>query len=85
MSTLIGWILSGLVSSGVYIRYFQTKYSRIACIDYINDLIFGLIWFLFGPIGLVIILFWSIAQSYWFGWGFNHVCPNPSRCIRKRK
>ncbi len=59
----LGWIACGVLHYGLWVGYFQTKYSLIADDDWLSDRIWGVGLAFLGPIALQATLFLHIGSD----------------------
>lgn len=56
---VVMWLLCGILAMGVTIGYFQNEYPLSAAGNYDGDLRLGMVYMVFGPIGLFAAFFQS--------------------------
>lgn len=78
---VIVWLACGVWGTGYLVRERQCEFPGRACRDLRYDQAHQIL-LLLGPIILWLAL---RERNPKYGWGFNHVCPDPSRHEERRK
>lgn len=62
------WLVCGVFTAGITVGYFQARYSRFAQEGYREDLAFGCLLGLLGPLGLFMVFFFSGFCEHGLQW-----------------